>query len=333
MQNSANLLFWFQQQKRDLPWRTNQDMYSRWLSEIILQQTRVNQGIKYYLSFINQYPTVHDLAEDNEQNVLKLWQGLGYYSRARNLHKTAKIVSKELDGVFPDNYKDLQQLPGVGRYTAAALASMVHDEPVPAIDGNALRVYSRYYGIYHDIAQASSFKVFFEVAQKAIPKSTPGIYNEAIMELGANICLPKKPQCEQCPLQSSCYAFEKKVQEHLPVKNSKIKVQRQHISYLVIQHKNRVIVHHRAKKGIWQNLYDFPEIHMIPEISATNHLPQYSTNHLLTHRSMTIEFYPMQIENEDINLPENCTWVDLEQFPILPVPKPIADYFLNYMTN
>ncbi|MDO5510099.1 MAG: A/G-specific adenine glycosylase [Weeksellaceae bacterium] len=330
MRNTAQLLQWFQTQKRALPWRQRSDMYARWLSEIILQQTRVNQGVAYYSNFVETYPTVEHLAAETEENVLKMWQGLGYYSRARNLHKTAKIIAFEHNGSFPQSYKELLKLPGIGKYTAGALASIVAGEPVPAIDGNALRVYSRYYGIKQDISEATSFKTFFDIGLEAIPVNKAGDFNEAIMELGSTICLPKNPLCHQCPLQSNCYAYAYNQQHSLPVKSSKIKVREESIDYLVFHKKGHVLFHHRKNKGIWQNLYDFPTSSMLPISVVQESTPLQEITHLLTHKKLQIAFYPMQEEFVE-SIPHNCRWIEKDQIGLLPVPKPIADFLEKHI--
>jgi A/G-specific adenine glycosylase len=203
MDFSKLLTDWYLQNKRDLPWRNTSNPYLIWLSEIMLQQTRVAQGMPYFLSFTSSFPTIFDLANANEEQVLKLWQGLGYYSRARNLHQTAQCIANELGGVFPDNYKDLLQLKGVGEYTAAAIASFAYNEVVPVVDGNVFRVLSRYFDIETDIASASAKKEFSALANELIPKDNPALFNQAIMEFGALQCVPKSPNCSECIFNKS----------------------------------------------------------------------------------------------------------------------------------
>lgn len=200
------ILEWYKHHKRPLPWRIEKNVYRVWLSEIIMQQTRVNQGMAYYQKFTRLFPNIDSLAKAEEQQVLKLWQGLGYYSRARNLHKTAKIISTQFNNEFPTQFIELKKLPGIGAYTAAAIASICFDEKVPAIDGNAYRVYSRIFGLEKDISDSNALKFYFEFAQKIMPEKNPGDYNEAIMELGATVCLPQNPLCHQCPVNQHCVA-------------------------------------------------------------------------------------------------------------------------------
>ncbi|MFT7335143.1 MAG: A/G-specific adenine glycosylase [Porticoccaceae bacterium] len=261
MKFSKLLIQWYLQNKRDLPWRNTTDPYRIWLSEIMLQQTRVAQGMPYFLSFVDAFPTVFDLANAGEQQVLKLWQGLGYYSRARNLHKTAQYIAAELDGVFPDNYNDLLKLKGVGEYTAAAIASFSYGQPVAVVDGNVFRVLSRYFDIETDIALASAKKEFAALAFELMPKDEPATFNQAIMEFGALQCVPKSPNCNVCVFNESCLALQKKKIGQLPVKSKKLKVRNRYFNYLVVSDDNDdTIIQKRTSKGIWQNLYEFPLI-------------------------------------------------------------------------
>lgn len=265
------LIKWYLQNKRDLPWRKTTDPYPIWLSEIMLQQTRVAQGTPYFLSFTTNFPTVFDLANASEEQVLKLWQGLGYYSRARNLHKTAQIVANEMGGTFPDNYKDLLKLKGIGEYTAAAIASFSYNECVPVVDGNVFRVLSRYFDIKTDIAQASAKKEFTSLAYELIPKDTqgeaelskanPALFNQAIMEFGALQCVPKNPDCSICVFNDSCAALQKGIVNQLPVKSKKVKVRNRYFNYIIgIDENQNTIIQKRTAKGIWHNLYEFPLI-------------------------------------------------------------------------
>ncbi|MBC7642470.1 MAG: A/G-specific adenine glycosylase, partial [Flavobacterium sp.] len=223
--NFGNILIkWYLQHKRDLPWRKTYNPYLIWLSEIMLQQTRVAQGLPFYFRFTAAFPTVFDLANASEEQVLKLWQGLGYYSRARNLHKTAQIVAFEMNGIFPDNFSDLLKLRGIGDYTAAAIASFAYNEVVPVVDGNVFRVLSRYFDVHNDISIHSTKKIFSDLALEIMPKNNPATFNQAIMEFGALQCVPKNPNCLICPFNNSCAALQKNKIHLLPVKTKKIKV-------------------------------------------------------------------------------------------------------------
>ena len=260
--NFSNVLIkWYLQNKRDLPWRNTTNPYPIWLSEIMLQQTRVAQGMPYFLSFTTAFPTVFDLATANEEQVLKLWQGLGYYSRARNLHKTAQYVASDLGGIFPDNYADLLKLKGIGEYTAAAIASFSYNEAVPVVDGNVFRVLSRYFDIETDIAQASAKKEFAALAFELMPKDTPATFNQAIMEFGALQCVPKSPNCGICVFNESCAALQKNKVDQLPVKSKKLKVRKRYFNFLVVADEmGNTIIQKRTDKGIWHNLYQYPLI-------------------------------------------------------------------------
>jgi A/G-specific adenine glycosylase len=260
--NFSNLLIqWYLLNKRDLPWRNTINPYHIWLSEIMLQQTRVAQGTPYFLAFTTAFPTVFDLAKADEEQVLKLWQGLGYYSRARNLHKAAQYVAFELNGIFPDNYKELLELKGVGEYTAAAIASFSYNEAVPVVDGNVFRVLSRYFDVETDIALASAKKEFAALAFELMPKEDPATFNQAIMEFGALQCVPRNPECTICVFNASCLALQKNKINQLPVKSKKLKVTKRYFNYLVIADENdNTIIQKRTAKGIWHNLYEFPLI-------------------------------------------------------------------------
>ena len=316
MDFTNSLTQWYLQNKRDLPWRKTVDPYKIWLSEIMLQQTRVAQGTPYFLSFVSAFPTVFDLAAANEEQVLKLWQGLGYYSRARNLHKTAQYVANELSGIFPDNYNDLLKLKGVGEYTAAAIASFSYNEAVPVVDGNVFRVLSRYYNIDTDIAAASAKKEFAALAFELMPKDNPAVFNQAIMEFGALQCVPKSPNCGICIFNSSCAALQKKKVDQLPVKSKKLKVRNRFFNYLVVSDDNEnTIIQKRTAKGIWHNLYEFPLIETdAPEdfdFIATNIQEEFFKNnnvtsiedcneksiiHKLSHQHLHIKFWKIKVD-------------------------------------
>jgi len=255
------LINWYSINKRDLPWRLTPNPYLIWLSEIILQQTKVNQGLPYFKNFKDNYPTLKDLANANEDQVLKLWQGLGYYTRARNLITTAKYIYNDLNGVFPNNYQDLLKLKGVGPYTAAAISSICNNEPIAVVDGNVYRVLSRYFDIYTPINGTQGIREFKSIAQKMLDQKKPGEYNQAIMELGALICLPNNPRCNKCPLNESCLAKTNKTFDKLPIKLKKHPVKKRYFNYLVtITNTNKIILKKRLKKDIWLNLYEFPLI-------------------------------------------------------------------------
>ena len=235
MDFSNVLINWYLQNMRNLPWRETTDPYHIWLSEIILQQTRVAQGLPYYYAFLKKFPDVNALANADEEDVLKLWQGLGYYSRARNLHFTAKTIVNDLRGEFPSNYKELLKLKGVGEYTAAAIASFSYNEPVAVLDGNVFRVLSRYFGIDLDISQSKSKIEFQKLAQSLLPGNNASEFNQAIMEFGALQCVPKNPNCSICVFNSSCYALQKNEIDKLPYNSKKTKVTKRFLNYLIIE--------------------------------------------------------------------------------------------------
>jgi A/G-specific adenine glycosylase len=334
--NFSNVLIkWYLQNKRDLPWRNTTNPYPIWLSEIMLQQTRVAQGMPYFLSFTTAFPTVFDLATANEEEVLKLWQGLGYYSRARNLHKTAQYIAYDLAGIFPDNYSDLLKLKGVGEYTAAAIASFSYNEVVPVVDGNVFRVLSRYFDIETDIAAASAKKEFAAFAFELIPKDNPATFNQAIMEFGALQCVPKSPNCGICVFNESCAALQKKKVDQLPVKSKKVKVRNRYFNYLVVaDENNNTIIQKRTDKGIWHNLYEFPLIEtdkeedfdFITEQIQTDYFKDNtiisiledndkSVIHKLSHQHLHIKFWKVNL-NGSIENGINNTVLRTFPFPI-----------------
>ena len=339
------LISWYLQNKRDLPWRNTTDPYPIWLSEIILQQTRVAQGTPYFLSFISTFPTVFDLANASEEQVLKLWQGLGYYSRARNLHHTAKYVAFELAGKFPSTYFHLLKLKGVGEYTAAAIASFCYNEAVPVVDGNVFRVLARYFDMETDIALASAKKKFaalaFELMTKDNPKKVnPAVFNQAMMEFGAVQCVPQSPNCVICVFNSSCAALQKKKVNLLPVKSKKLKVKNRFFNYLVVSDANEnKIIQKRTSKGIWHNLYEFPMIETTEAvdfdfINQNIHIDFFQdktiesiaecTNaeviHKLSHQHLHIKFWKVNIKEAFDNA------IDSETLKTFPFPIVIFNF-------
>ena len=258
---SKILIRWYSNNKRTLPWRQTKEPYFIWLSEIILQQTQIKQGLPYYLAFTENFPTIFHLAKANEETVLKLWQGLGYYSRARNLHATAKHIVNDLNGKFPDTYNDLLKLKGVGDYTASAIASICYREATAVVDGNVYRALSRYFGIETPINSSKGAKEFKQLAQELIDKKHPAEFNQAIMEFGAMQCKPQSPNCGVCPLQNSCVALQKNKIDVLPIKIKAAKATKKYFNFLVVVSKDKkIILEKREGKGIWQNLYQFPLI-------------------------------------------------------------------------
>lgn len=341
---SKTLINWYSNNKRHLPWRQTTSPYFIWLSEIILQQTQVNQGLPYYKAFIKSYPSVFDLASADESDILKLWQGLGYYSRARNLHATSKYIVSELDGIFPDNYKDLLKLKGVGDYTASAIASICFNEVTAVVDGNVYRVLSRFFGIDTPINSSKGIKEFKEIAQQLIDKKNPSDFNQAIMEFGAVQCKPKNPNCYICPLKNSCVALQKSRIEALPVKLKKIKVKQKYFNFLVfISENSTTILEKRLGKGIWQNLYQFPLIETEKSKSfiefkkllkkndlvkdATFNLSLYNNDdiiHKLSHQHLFTKFWIVNINNL------NVEGIPLETIHDYAVPVLISNFIKSF---
>jgi len=324
---------WYRQNKRALPWRSTKDPYSIWLSEIILQQTRVDQGTAYYLKFMENYPSVMHLANAEEQEVLNLWQGLGYYSRARNLHATAKHIAQDLNGQFPNNFKDLLKLKGVGEYTAAAIASFSFKEPVAVVDGNVYRVLSRVFDIDTPIDSTEGKKQFAQLAQELISPHEPDTHNQAIMEFGAMHCTPANPKCESCPLIAMCLSYEKATIQSRPVKSKKTKVRDRFFHYLLFEDQNFVYISQRTKKDIWQNMYEFPLIETDTKLELKDFRPftnsQATTisseiTHILSHQKIHTFFYHFPASS--IIQQENLLKVSKEDFSDYPIPRVIDRY-------
>ncbi len=340
---SKTLIHWYSNNKRNLPWRETQDPYRIWLSEIILQQTQVKQGLPYYEVFVNTYPTVFDLAKADESEVLKLWQGLGYYSRARNLHATAKYVADKLNGEFPDNYKALLKLKGVGDYTASAIASICFNEASAVVDGNVYRVLSRYFGMDIPINSSKGAKEFKALAQELIDKKQPAEFNQAIMEFGATQCKPKNPYCHICPFKDSCVAFNKNIINELPVKIKSAKAKKKYFNFLVfISEDDKTILEKREGKGIWQNLYQFPLIETKstldydsflklvkkhPDLdNKTFELRQYNDVpkvHKLSHQHLNTTFWIIKIDS----IEKGILFKNITEYPVpILIGKFIAEF-------
>lgn len=251
---------WYQENKRELPWRKEKNPYDIWISEIMLQQTRIEAVMGYYERFLKSLPTVKDLAEVDEEKLLKLWEGLGYYNRARNLKKAAQIVQEKYDGNMPKSYEELLELPGIGEYTAGAIASITYDEPVPAVDGNVLRVVSRVVASKKDVLEAKTKKEFTEKLQKIMPKQAGG-FNEGLMELGERICLPNgEPICDKCPLQEICLAKKEGLIAEIPVRNAKIKRKKEQKTVFLLECESKIAIRKRESTGLLANLYEFPNV-------------------------------------------------------------------------
>lgn len=336
------LVGWYLTHHRRLPWRETKDPYRIWLSEIILQQTRVAQGLPYYEKFVLRFPDVASLAQATEKEVLHLWQGLGYYSRARNMHATARMVATEYNGAFPATYDELIGLKGIGDYTASAIASFAFDQPTPVVDGNVFRVLSRFYGLSDDIALPASRKIFKETARLSMPEGKAALFNQAIMEFGALQCTPATPKCTTCAVGDSCYAYHKGAQSDFPVKTKKTKIKARYIHYLVIKHQGKIAMKERKDRDIWRGLYDFHLSETTsPEIDWQSHLPgqlRLSTpllqagplRHLLSHQHLYLSFWTADLQSEG-ELPTDLHWYTEEEIKDLPKPLPINMYLLDFL--
>ena len=327
---SHQILTWYKENPRDLPWRETLDPYKIWLSEIILQQTRVAQGLPYYYAFVENFPTVKDLALATEEEVLRLWQGLGYYSRARNLHACAKSIWFDMGGEFPKTYDELLKLKGVGSYTASAIASFAYGEVKAVVDGNVFRVLARYFGIGTDIVGSKAKKEFEDLANQIIPKDQPADFNQAIMDFGARKCTPNNPGCETCPLSNSCFAYLYNMVSELPLKTNKVKIRERHFHYYVIKCGEKWVWKKRTSGDIWEGLFDFPQIEFsegkeymqmdIPSISKkeTLHLPK-KYRHILSHQRLNAIFSEVEIKEENREELEN--WCENEGFVLVAEEK------------
>ncbi len=338
---SEVLIRWYHTKKRDLPWRKTKDPYKIWLSEVILQQTRVAQGSPYYEKFVETYPTVKALANADEQEVLRLWQGLGYYSRARNMHATAKIVVNDFDGIFPNNYEGLLKLKGIGPYTAAAIASFAFDEKVAVVDGNVFRVLARVFGVETDISSHEAKKVFGELANELISAESPSVYNQAIMEFGAIHCTPANPDCMFCVFAESCVANATGMQAILPIKSKKVKVRNRFFDYFVIEQNGNFLMHQRPEGDIWTGLNDFYLVENEEKLSELDEINDdflqetlskaiikgHSENikHILTHQRIEARFWHIVL-NEEVSAPAGYAFYSLDEVEVLPKPILIEKY-------
>jgi A/G-specific adenine glycosylase len=340
------LLLWYDSHKRDLPWRDAITPYNVWISEIILQQTRINQGIHYYNRFIEKYPDVLSLASASEEDVLKMWQGLGYYSRARNLHFASKQILIEYKGVFPTHFQEIKKLKGVGEYTAAAIASIVFNEPVAAIDGNVYRVLSRIFAV-DVLANSTSGKNYFKnLAAELIDPEFPGDFNQALMEFGALQCTPANPDCTVCPFQGNCLAFRNDKIKCYPVKKVKTQIRHRYFNYFVIEQGESILFKKRVEQDIWKNLYDFPLIETdqpftSEKLNRSDSLKQIfqtekitfihvsdEISHLLSHQRIHARFYHV-LPNSVKIFPSHYRLINKKDIFGIPVPKIIEKYLFK----
>ncbi|MFC5283168.1 A/G-specific adenine glycosylase [Pedobacter alpinus] len=339
MNFSNELITWYRNNKRDLPWRNTNDAYLIWLSEIILQQTRVEQGMPYFLKFSEAFPTVKRFSEASEDEILRLWQGLGYYSRGRNMLKTAKRIVSDFNGVFPSAYADLITLTGIGEYTAAAISSFSNNEAKAVVDGNVYRLLARYFGIDTPINSTEGKKSFQAVADDLLDLNNAGEHNQAMIEFGALQCKPKNPNCQICPFIQSCYAYKHQKINDLPVKLKKLKIKERYFYFLIlINEQNEILIKRRNNNDIWAGLYDLPSV----EFTETTELPELLNHadykkwfkkilaiksvsekikHILTHQKIYAQFLEISVaEKYNINTNDGI-WVKVDEIYNYGMPK------------
>lgn len=341
---SEKVVEWYESNKRALPWRTISDPYKIWLSEIILQQTRVNQGIPYYLRFVEAFPDVFSLASAKEETVLRFWQGLGYYSRARNLHKCAKVIVEDHNGIFPASYAELLKLPGIGEYTAAAIASICFGEAVAVVDGNVFRVLSRIFGVHLPINSPEGRKEFFRLAATLIHPRSPDLYNQGLMEFGALWCSPRLPKCEQCVFKQECFAYNNKLQGVLPAKNKSAKAKTRYFYYFVFKKGKSLLMKCRRKNDIWKGLYDFylvekkrstkPELLLAEKATAGEKKISYCSpayKHVLSHQKIVSRFIVIEEDTPFSAVEEEpLKYYSLSKIESLPKPVLISRFLKDY---
>ncbi len=345
----AKLINWYQINKRSLPWRSTKNPYHIWLSEIILQQTRVAQGLPYYEKFVQHFPTVQHLANAHEDEVLKLWQGLGYYSRARNLHASAKYVTYDLNGAFPDNYDDLLQLKGVGDYTASAISSFCYNEQKAVLDGNVFRFLARFFGVETPINSTAGKKEFSLLSKKLLNLKDPATHNQAIMEFGANQCKPKNPDCTICVFNDKCVALQLKKVDILPKKDKKIKIKNRYFNYIIpLIQGDKTVLQKRTQNGIWKNLYEFPLIESSAcidgkeastGIKALNLFPQKNTLskynekpivHKLSHQHIYTTFWILETDQA---IPNTILIADIKKYAVSTLLSNFMNEFKFFRSN
>lgn len=343
---SNKLISWYFKNGRELPWRKTNDPYKIWISEVILQQTRVDQGLPYYLKFTEKYPKLIDLANAPLDEVLKLWQGLGYYSRAQNMHTAAQTIRDRYQGKFPSTYESILSLNGVGRYTAAAISSFAFQLPYPVCDGNVKRCISRIFGIHQPVDRSAGEKQINQLLDDIFPPNRPAEFNQAIMDFGAMVCTKSKPLCEECIFNEQCTAFINNQTNILPVKSKKTKVRTRYFYYLILQEENTLWVHKRGQNDIWRNLYEFPCIETdqttppaklikTPQWEKLFHESNFHIQHiskkythLLSHQKIQAVF--MHIDTNKIAFSSNYTQVSSAKFKQLAIPRLIENYIKNH---
>lgn len=324
---NLTLLDWFRENGRDLPWRQTRDPYAIWLSEIILQQTQVKQGWEYWERFMHRWPKVEDLAAASEDDVLREWQGLGYYSRARNLHFAARQILSL--GHFPDTLEEIKKLKGVGDYTAAAIASIAFGLPAAVVDGNVYRVLARHYGIDTPINTTEGKKVFAALAQELLPSTEASAYNQAIMDFGAIQCTPQSPHCERCPLMESCEAFRTGRIAQLPVKLKNLKIHERHLTYIYIRCQGQTAIRRRGPGDIWQGLWEPVMVEADSVIPSAAQLLRKNVKHVLTHRVLYADFYLLE-SNDKPKIPIDYIWIPESDIDNYALPR-LIEVLLSFL--
>lgn len=328
------LLGWYKENARDLPFRKTKDPYKIWICEIVFQQTRIAQGLNHYNNFIRRFPDVKSLASAEEDEVLLHWKGLGYYSRAINIHKAAQQIMTDFDGIFPARYEDILRLKGVGKYTAAAVSSICFNGRMPAVDGNFYRVLSRVFADDFDISGSKAFAYFSELASLVMPENV-GDFNQAMMDLGSEICKPKNPLCEKCPLEDDCLAFALNKVSEFPVKTKKVKTEELHLQYYFIHYKGQFVIQQRKDDFIWKKLFEFPS--SLPKDFKIFIKNLKTVQHKLTHKNLTIDIYNVEIPSkaiwEDFTLNNQYIVTDYRGSQDKFFPKPLESYIQNSLKD
>ena len=332
MKFSEKLIEWYRVNKRNLPWRLTKQPYKIWVSEIILQQTRIEQGEKYYYAFLEKYPNISELAKTNDEELLKVWEGLGYYSRALNMLKASRVVLNNYKGIFPSNYDDLIKLPGIGDYTASAISSICNNEVQPVVDGNVFRFMSRMFKIDLPIDKLKTKTYFKKLGFKLIDVVNPGDFNQAMMDYGSMVCRPKKFQCHKCLFSSNCKAFNSNTVMLYPFKEKRIKIKHRFLNYIfIITNDRKTLIKKRNGNGIWKNLYEFPLIETKKESSVNEiikeldfkylkFISEKKIKHKLTHQQLNISFFTFKVSNFDDDL------TDIKALSNYPFPRPINKF-------
>ena len=345
MDFKKTIIKWYNQNRRELPWRETHNPYFIWISEVILQQTRVAQGLEYYNRFITIFPTIKDLANADIDKVMKVWQGLGYYTRARNLHSSAKQIQSDFNGKMPSTYTELLKIKGLGPYSAGAIASFAYGEAVPAIDGNVYRVLSRIFGVFTSSETSTGKKEFYNLTLELMDKEKPDTFNQALLDFGALQCIPRNPNCETCPFQDICYAYRNNLTNHLPVKGKKLKTRDRYLNYIIIKHQDYTFIQRREAGDIWTSLYEFPLIETDSQVDLKSLIknPKWGEffskektiilfesqpiKHILSHQMLYTKFYIIEVSKPTYYITSNYLRVRIENIQEYSTPR-VIDNFL-----